>query len=145
MKKRRIFAFKIYNNMSGITLAFWDKDFTENIIYKKLLSDKLSANLGYVYENIVAQMLTSTGNRLFYYTWPSETSNHNYEIDFLLSRGNKICPIEVKSSGYKTHISLDKFYKKISGRIGNRYMVYPNDLRKEQDLLCVPVFMTMFL
>lgn len=97
--------------MSGITLAFRDKDFTENIIYQKLLSDKLSANLGYVYENIVAQMLTSTGNRLFYYTWPSETSNHNYEIDFLLSRGNKICPIEVKSSGYKTHISLDKYIK----------------------------------
>lgn len=128
-----------------ITLAFWDKDFTENIIYQKLLSDKLSANLGYVYENVVAQMLTSTGNRLFYHTWPSETSNHNYEIDFLLSRGNKICPIEVKSSGYKTHISLDEFYKKFSSRIGIRYLVYPKDLRREQDLLCVPVFMTMFL
>lgn len=128
-----------------ITLAFWDKDFTENIIYQKLLSDKLSANLGYVYENVVSQMLTSTGNRLFYHTWPSETSNHNYEIDFLLSRGNKICPIEVKSSGYKTHISLDEFYKKFSSRIGIRYLVYPKDLRREQDLLCVPVFMTMFL
>ena len=60
-----------------ITLAFWDKDVTENIIYQKLLSDKLSANLGYVYENIVAQMLTATGNKLFYHTWPMENSNHN--------------------------------------------------------------------
>lgn len=128
-----------------VTLAFWDKKITENIIYQKLLSDKLSANLGYVYENIVAQMLVASGNRLFYHTWPSETSNHNYEIDFLLSRGNKICPIEVKSSGYKTHASLDAFQKKFSKRIGNRYLVYPKDLRKEQDLLYVPVFMTMLL
>ena len=60
-----------------ITLAFWDKDVTENIIYQKLLSDKLSANLSYVYENIVAQMLTATGNKLFYHTWPMENSNHN--------------------------------------------------------------------
>jgi len=128
-----------------VTLAFWDKKITENIIYQKLLSDKLSANLGYVYENIVAQMLVASGNRLFYHTWPSETSNHNYEIDFLLSRGNKICSIEVKSSGYKTHASLDAFQKKFSKRIGNRYLVYPKDLRKEQDLLYVPVFMTMLL
>lgn len=128
-----------------VTLAFWDKKITENIIYQKLLSDKLSANLGYVYENVVAQMLIASGNRLFYHTWPSETSNHNYEIDFLLSRGNKICPIEVKSSGYKTHASLDAFQKKFSSRIGNRYLVYPKDLKKEQDLLCVPVFMTMLL
>ena len=106
---------------------------------------RISADLGYVYENIVAQMLVAAGNRLFYHTWPTENGKHNYEIDFLLSRGNKICPIEVKSSGYKTHASLDAFQKKFSKRIGNRYLVYPKDLRKEQDLLYVPVFMTMLL
>lgn len=103
--------YKMYVADTGlfITLAFKDKDFTENIIYQKLMSDKLDANLGYVYENMVAQMLTAAGNRLFYYTFPTETGKHNYEIDFLLSRGNKICPIEVKSSGYKRHASLDAF------------------------------------
>ena len=102
--------YKMYVADTGlfITLAFKDKDFTENIIYQKLMSDKLDANLGYVYENMVAQMLTAAGNRLFYYTFPTETGKHNYEIDFLLSRGNKICPIEVKSSGYKRHASLDE-------------------------------------
>ena len=128
-----------------VTLAFWDKAITENIIYQKLLSNKLSADLGYVYENLVAQMLVSSGNRLFYHTWPTESGKHNYEVDFLLSRGNKICPIEVKSSGYKRHISLDMFQKKFSGRIGSRYIVFPKDLKKEQDVLCVPIFMTMFL
>ena len=82
-----------------VTLAFWDKDVTENVIYEKLLSDKLSANLGYVYENIVAQMLTVTGNKLFYHTWPTESGKHNYEVDFLLSRETKIWPLVVKSSG----------------------------------------------
>ena len=139
--------YKLYLGDTGlfVTLAFWDKSATDNIIYQKLLSDKLSADLGYVYENIVAQMLVAAGNRLFYHTWPTENGKHNYEIDFLLSRGNKICPIEVKSSGYKTHASLDAFQEKFSNRIGNRYLVYPKDLRKEQDILYVPVFMTMLL
>ena len=127
-----------------VTLAFWDKDYTENSIYSKLLSDKLDANLGYVYENLVAQMLTASGNDLFYYTFPDE-NNHNYEIDFLLSRGNKICPIEVKSSGYKTHKSLDEFCKKYSARIGDRYLVYTKDLRKDRETLLVPVYMTGLL
>lgn len=67
-----------------MTLAFRDKKYTENIIYNKLLSDKLEANMGYVYENAVAQMLTAKGNKLFYYTMGSETSNHLHEIDFLI-------------------------------------------------------------
>ena len=81
------------------TLIFKDRDFTENVIYEKLLSDKLSANLGYLYENVVAQMLTANGNELFYYTFLNEKTRRNYEIDFILARKNKICPIEVKSLG----------------------------------------------
>jgi len=128
-----------------ITLAFWDKDVTENLIYQKLLSDKLAANLGYVYENVVAQMLTATGNKLFYHTWSKESSNHSYEVDFLLSRGNKICPIEVKSSGYKSHASLDAFCAKYSDRISNRYLIYTKDLAKDEATTLLPVFMTIFL
>lgn len=128
-----------------VTLAFMDRDFTENIIYEKLLSDKLDADLGYLYENMVAQMLYSNGNRLFYYTFPKEKSTHNYEIDFLLARGNKVCPIEVKSSGYKTHASIDAFSDKFSGKIGQKYLIYTKDLRKDGDILCLPIYMTMFL
>lgn len=128
-----------------VTLAFMDRDFTENIIYEKLLSDKLDADLGYLYENMVAQMLYSNGNRLFYYTFPKEKSTHNYEIDFLLTRGNKVCPIEVKSSGYKTHASMDAFSGKFSGKIGQKYLIYTKDLRKDGDILCLPIYMTMFL
>lgn len=139
---QNIYRYKMFVADTGlfVTLAFWDKDYTENSIYSKLLSDKLDANLGYVYENLVAQMLTAAGNELFYYTFPDE-NNHNYEIDFLLSRGNKICPIEVKSSGYKTHKSLDEFCKKFSARIGDRYLVYTKDLRKDGVTLFIPVYM----
>lgn len=128
-----------------ITLAFWDKDITENVIYQKLLTDKLSADLGYVYENIVAQMLVASGNKLYYHTWSSETSNHNYEVDFLLSRGSKIWPIEVKSSGYSTHKSLDEFCKKYSQWVSERYLIYTKDFRKEQETTLMPVFFTPFL
>ena len=140
-------CYKMYLCDTGlfITLCFWDKDFTENTIYKKLLEDKLSANLGYVYENLVAQMLVAAGNKLFYYTWPTESGKHNYEIDFLLSRSNKICPIEVKSSGYKAHASLDAFKTKFSDRILQSYLIYTKDLRKDDDVLLLPAFMTMFL
>ena len=72
-----------------VTLAFKDKNYTENVIYNKLLSDKLEVNLGYVYENVVAQMLIAKGNNLFYYTMGSETSHRLYEIDFLISVGDK--------------------------------------------------------
>jgi len=127
-----------------VTLCFWDKEYTENVIYSKLLHDKLEANLGYLYENLIAQMLTAAGNQLFYYTFPKD-EKHNYEIDFLLSRGNKLAPIEVKSSGYKTHKSLDEFCKKYSARVGNRYLIYTKDLQKDGEVQMVPVYMTGLL
>ena len=139
--------YKMFLNDTGlfVTLAFWDKDVTENVIYQKLLSDKLSANLGYVYENIVAQMLTAAGSKLFYHTWPTESGKHNYEVDFILSRGAKIWPLEVKSSGYKTHASLDAFCEKFSERVGERFLVYTKDLRKDGATTLLPVMMTMLV
>ena len=139
--------YKMYLNDTGlfITLAFRDKDITENVIYQKLLNDKLSADLGYVYENVVAQMLKASGNELFYHTWPTESGKHNYEIDFLLSRGSKVYPMEVKSSGYKTHASLDAFMKKYPDRTAQGYLLYTKDMRKDSQILLTPVFMTMFL
>lgn len=139
--------FKLFVCDTGLftTMLFMDKDFTENIIYEKLLSDKLSVNLGYLYENVVAQILKANGNSLFYYTFLDEKSRHNFEIDFLLARNNKVCPIEIKSSGYKTHASLDAFSEKYSSRISNKYLVYTKDLGKDKDVFSIPVYMTMFL
>ena len=143
--------FKMFLADTGllISLAFMERDFTENIIYRKLLSGKLSTDLGYVFENVVAQLLRSAGNSLYYYTFrevnENDKSSHSYEIDFLISRKDKICPIEVKSSGYKAHKSLDEFQRKFSSRIKQRYLLYTKDLRKEQDIICLPVYMTGLL
>lgn len=128
-----------------VTQMFKDKDFTENIIYEKLLNDKLAGNLGYLYENVVAQTLAANGNELYYHTIMNETSRHNYEIDFLLSEKNKICPIEVKSSSYKTHKSLDVFTEKFSDRILHRYLVYTKDYSKDRDIIGLPIYMAQFL
>ena len=124
---------------------FKDRDFTENIIYEKLLNDKLSANLGYLYENAVAQILTANGNALFYHTFMNESTRRNYEIDFILARKNKVCPIEVKSSGYKTHASLDAFYRKFSDRILDKYLIYTKDFAKDEDIFCLPTYLVQFL
>lgn len=143
---KNLYRYKMFVADTGlfVTLAFHDKAFTENIIYSKLLSDKLDANLGYIYENLVAQMLRSAGHELFYHTFPAE-NNHNYEVDFLLSRGNKIVPIEVKSSGYKTHKSLDAFCEKHSSRIGDRILLYTKDYQKDGATICLPVYFTSLL
>lgn len=139
--------YKLFNSDVGlfITLAFKDKKYTENIIYNKLLSDKLDVNLGYVYENVVAQMLIAKGNNLFYYTMKSETSNHLYEIDFLTSVKDKICPLEVKSGNYRTHKSLDAFCNKFSNRIGSKYVVHTKDYKWENGIYYIPMYRVPFL
>lgn len=144
---KSLYHYKIYLVDTGlfVTLAFRDKNYTENLIYNKLLSDKLQANLGYVYENLVAQMLRTAGNELYYYTFPTGKGNTNYEIDFLLSRGDKIAPIEVKSSGYKTHKSLDAFCEKFSSRIGQRYVLYTKDYHREGNTIYMPIYFTPLL
>lgn len=144
---RDLSRFKLFLSDTGlfVTLMFKDKDFTENEIYQKLLNDKLSVNLGYLYENIVAQCLAANGNELFYHTFINKSSKHNYEIDFILAKRNKIIPIEVKSSGYKAHKSLDVFTEKYSSRILKRYLVYTKDMNKDQDIFCIPVYMVPFL
>ena len=144
---RDIRKFKLFLADTGLltTLIFKDKEFTENIIYEKLLSDKLNVNLGFMYENIVAQILSANGYALYYYTFMNESTKHNYEIDFLLSKKNKICPIEVKSSGYNTHKSLDVFSEKYSDRILEKYLVYTKDLKKDLDVLMLPVYLLPFL
>lgn len=142
-----ISKFKMFVCDTGLfaTLMFKDRDFTENEIYEKLLNDKLSANLGYMYGNIVAQILTATGNELFYHTFANASSGHNYEIDFLVARKNKVCPIEIKSSGYKKHVSLDRFCEKYSERILRKYLVYTKDYARDKDVFCLPVYMVPFI
>lgn len=139
--------FKMYTSDTGlfVTLAFKDGDITENVIYDKLLSDKLSTNLGYVYENVIAQMLRATGKNLFYHTIPFAEGKKYYEIDFVIPDKHKISPIEVKSSGYKTHKSLDEFCTKYSDRIMNKYLIYIKDYRRENGINYLPVYMTMLL
>ena len=92
----------------------------------------------------MAQMLRASGYELFYHTF-QQTMNHNYEIDFLLSKGAKIVPIEVKSSGYKTHKSLDVFCEKYSSRVNDRILLYTKDYRKDGSTTCMPIYYTPFI
>jgi hypothetical protein len=138
--------FKMYVGDTGlfVTLAFKDREFTDNEIYAKLLTDKLNANLGYIYENVVAQMLVASGRRLFYYTFASD-SRHIYEVDFLISDRSKINPLEVKSSSYRAHASLDAFCNKFSQKVRTPMVIYTKDMAHDGPIHYLPVYMVPFL
>ena len=139
--------FKLFLSDTGLftTLMFKNKAFTENDIYKKLLSDKIAANLGYLFENLTAQMLATKGYDLYYHTFSSKDKGSNYEVDFLIAKSNKVVPIEVKSSNYKRHASLDAFCQKYSAQIAEKYILYTKDFQKEQDIRLLPIYMSPFI
>ena len=124
---------------------FIDRPVAENEIYAKLLSDKLPANLGYLYENLVAQMITATGRELFYHTWEKKGSTHYYEIDFLISCGEKVTAIEVKSSGTGKHDSISDFRKRFSKNVKECYIISQKDIESKDNIRYLPVYMTAFL
>lgn len=144
---KNLAKFKLFIADTGLftTLAFKNKRFTENDLYSRLLNGKLQTNLGYLYENIAAQTLVFNGRELYYHTFLNEASRHNYEIDFLVADNNKIIPIEVKSSGYKSHSSMDVFSEKFSSRISRKILAYTKDYCKDGDIEYLPVYMIQFL
>lgn len=140
-------SYKLYIFDTGlfVTLMFIDRPIIENEIYAKLLSDKLPANLGYLYENLVAQMINSSGRELYYHTWSKENSTHYYEIDFLVSNGSKLDVFEVKSSGVGKHNSIDVFAEKYSDSINNLYLLSQKDIGKERAIFLKPFYLLPFL
>lgn len=140
-------SYKLYTADTGlfITLMFIDRLSVENEIYAKLLSDKLPANLGYLYENLVAQMIAASGRELYYHTWERAESTHYYEIDFLTSKGTKLTAIEVKSSGTGKHVSLSEFGEKYSRHLRDCVLISQKDIAREGRILNLPVYLTSFL
>ena len=140
-------SYKLYLSDTGlfVTLMFIDRPVIENDIYAKLLSDKLPANLGFLYENLTAQMITATGRELYYHTWEKSNSTHYYEVDFLISEGSKMNAFEIKSSGTGKHESITQFYKKYSKHVRNIYLLSQKDVNKEENLLYKPFYFMPFL
>lgn len=140
-------CFKLYPSDIGLftTMLFNSESKTSDNIYSKLLSNKLEANLGYLYESVAAQLITSQGRKLYYHSWPKENSKHNYEIDFLLTSHSKITPVEVKSSTTTSHDSLDAFFKKYHGIIYRSYIISQKDVGNDKDIKYKPVYMFPFI
>jgi len=139
---------KLYMADTGllITHACRGNGYINNELYRAILFDKLSINEGMIMENIVAQMLRANGHRLFFYS--RTDANHSIkviEIDFLITIGSKVCPIEVKSSAYRAHSSLDKFKTKFSGKIGEPYILYTKDVMIKEGVVHLPLYMAAFL
>ncbi len=144
---RDLNCFKLYLSDIGLftTMLFNDSQNGIEDIYKKLLSDTLSADLGYLYENVVAQAIKASGRDLYYHTWKKEGSTHSFEVDFLITSKNKVIPIEVKSSSVRNHKSIDQFELKYPERVGERFLLSQKDVGKIGTLKLKPVYMVQFL
>lgn len=143
---------KCYLSDTGLLVshAFDENELLENEVYKQILGDELSMNEGMLYENMIAQMLTASGYKLYFYTnYNVEKHRNDIEIDFIISNNSKlkfkIFPIEVKSTKrYKT-TSLTRFNEKFKDRIGNSYVIHPKNLIVKDGITCIPPYMTFCL
>lgn len=140
-------CYKMYLTDTGLftTLLFNSADKLHEKIYTKLLSDKLDANLGYLYENVAAQIIATSGNKLFYHTWAKQDNTHHYEVDFLIASNAKIVPIEIKSSAVNTHKSITEFANKYSKKIYQQFLFSQKDVANKEQLLYKPIYMLPFV
>ena len=134
-----------------ISMIFDENGLADKEIYEKILTDKLEVNLGIVMENAVAQMITASGRKLYYYASnDAEDKNNRMEIDFLIrKRGvtsrHNIIPVEVKSSSHYKTISLNKFIKKFQNYSGAPIIIHTGDYMVKNGIECFPVYMTELL
>lgn len=144
---------KCYMADTGLLIshAFDEKGIVSEDIYKKLLFDKLEVNKGMIVENIVAQMLTAAGHKLYFYSNSSRLDKDSrMEIDFLISKNkisnrHNISPIEVKSGKNYTLTSLRKFMKKYSEQTYIPYVLHTGDYREDNGIVYLPLYMTPLL
>ena len=138
---------KVYSGDTGllITKMFYDKKYLDNYLYKSIILDKISVDQGFLFENVVAQELKSKDYSLKYNSFYKDNSNKKYSIDFFLEENNKIIPIEVKSSDYKSHSSIDEFSKKYHQYISKKIIIYSKNFKIEDNIIYLPIYMTMCL
>lgn len=139
---------KCYMADTGLlmTQAIEDGTVIEEEVLRAILFDRAGINEGMFLENVVSQQLVAAGHRLFFYSRTDKQDFHNnMEIDFLIRDRKKISLIEVKSGEYRKHTSLDRFAEKFSDKVGKKYIVYTKDLKKEEDVICIPAYMAYYL
>ena len=134
-----------------ISHAFDENGLVAEEIYRKLLFNKLEVNKGMLMENIVAQMLAASGHVLYFYSNSSRNdADARMEIDFLIAKSritsrHNISPIEVKSGNNYTLNSLNKFRKRYHEQLHTAYVVHTGDLKVEDEIIYLPVYMVPFL
>ena len=139
---------KVYLLDTGLMISqtLGDRSYTESSIYSEVYSGDLYINEGMIMENYVAQAFSCNERKLFFYSrYDLSSAENRIEIDFLIRRGDKICPVEVKSGNYRSHLSLDKFKKKFKKRIGETFILYTKDVMLKDDIIHLPLYMAMFL
>ena len=144
---------KCYMNDTGLLIshAFDERGLVSEDLYRKLMFDKLEVNQGMLVENIVAQMLKAAGHKLFFFSNNSRTSAEDrMEIDFLIAKPtttsrHNISPIEVKSGHRYSLTSLTKCIAKYSKELSTPYVLHDKDVKVENGIVFLPLYMTPLL
>lgn len=144
---------KCYMADTGLLIshAFDENGIVSEEIYRKLLFDKLEVNQGMIVENVVAQMLAASGHKLYFYSNSSrDDADQRMEIDFLIAKSkissrHNISPIEVKSGKNYTLTSLRKFKEKYKEQLHIPYLLHTGDLKEEEGIAYLPLYMTPLL
>ena len=105
------------------------------------LKGEMNANLGYIFENAIAQELKAAGHDLFYFDRKSIG-----EVDFLIQEGLSIVPVEVKSGrNWRCHRALDKLIAIDNYRIRKAFVLSESNIEEDGKVLNMPWYMTMFM
>lgn len=139
---------KLYMGDTGLLMAMvlGEEGDTSEKIYRGVYYGDVYFNKGMIAENAVAQAFRANGRDLYFYSRStSETRKNGMEIDFLIRRGDKICPVEVKSGNYRSHSSLDKFVGKFGKRIGEPLILYTKDVMGKDGIMHLPLYMASLL
>ena len=144
---------KCYLNDTGLLIshAFDERGIVTEDLYRKLMFDKLEVNQGMLVENIVSQMLKASGHNLFFFSNSSRASAEDrMEIDFLIAKQtttsrHNISPIEVKSGARYALTSLTKCMTKYAKDLSTPYVLHDKDLKIEDGIVFLPLYMTPLL
>jgi len=126
-------TFKVYMRDTGLLMAMLEDGSQEDII-----DGNLGIYKGAIYENIIADIFTKSGKKLYYFE-----KNHSLEIDFFIRRNKTATAVEVKSADNTKSKSLNSVLENEGVKRGIR--LSSKNVGAAENIEIFPLYMAMFL
>lgn len=106
-----------------------------------LVSGNVAINWGSFLENTVAQQLVTNGFNVFYYD-----KNRIGEVDFLVQKGSRVLPVEVKSgSDCRKHTALDNLMAVEEWSLSEAFVLCRDNVERLGSITYLPWYAAAFL